>query len=76
MDDACSLCENSVEDLGLCSIHYTAYKNLNDGYRKWLQAYGENLHMGEYLKNIIGLQDSGKTVRDVASHLWKNELRI
>lgn len=76
MDDTCSLCENSVEDLGLCSIHYSAYKNLNDGYRKWLQAYGETLDMEEYLRNIIELQDSGKTVKEVASYLLKNELKI
>jgi len=76
LDDTCSLCENSVEDLGLCSIHYSAYKNLNDGYRKWLQAYGETLDMEEYLRNIIELQDSGKTVKEVASYLLKNELKI
>lgn len=76
MDDACSLCEDSVKDLGLCSIHYTAYKNLDDGYEKWLQAYGGTLNKEEYLKNIFELQDSGETVKEVASHLLKNELKI
>jgi hypothetical protein len=76
LDDTCSLCEDSVKDSGLCSIHYSAYKNLNDGYEKWLRAYGKTLDMEKYLKDIIELQDSGKAVKEVASHLLKNELKI
>jgi len=76
LDDICSLCEDSVKDSGLCSIHYSAYKNLNDGYEKWFQAYGKTLDIEEYLKNIIELQDSGKAVKEVASRLLKNELKI
>jgi hypothetical protein len=76
LDDACSLCENSVKNSGLCSVHYSAYKNLNDGHEKWLQAYSKALDMKEYLKNIIELEDSGKAVKEVASHLLKNELKI
>ena len=76
LDDTCSLCEESVEDSGLCSIHYSAYENLNDGFEKWLRAYNKTFDMERYLKEIIGLQDSGKAVKEVASHLLKNELKI
>jgi len=66
MGERCPLCERDREpSKQFCSLHNSAFRNLEDGYGKWVRALGNKLTKEEYYDKLETMQDTGQAVREV-----------
>jgi len=70
MSEQCSLCERRREPSSeFCNFHNAAFTNLENAYTIWTKGYGGNLTREDYFLKIEKLEETGKAVKDVITHL-------
>jgi len=71
MSEACSLCgRRKQEREQFCDFHYTAFKNLQNGYKMWSEAYGE-MTKEEYYGELQKQSDTGSAIKEVIRFLQR-----
>lgn len=66
MAERCPLCERDKEpSKQFCSLHHSAFANLEDAYGKWLRAFGDRLTKDQYYDRLERMEETGQAVRDV-----------
>ncbi len=68
----CLICERERNSEDYCNYHSVAFKNLQDSYDDWVEAYG-GLSFAEYLEKLIENPATGLWVKEVAELLLAKE---
>lgn len=67
----CVLCKRERAPASdLCTYHLSAKRNLESGYKKWSEAYGQ-MAWSDYLRKIRETKETGQWVKEVAELLAK-----
>jgi len=73
MHENCTLCDSpKLDGSEFCELHHKARLSLDECYKIWLKAYDGELTMQSYLQDVLTLQETGQTVKEVAAYLLKS----
>jgi hypothetical protein len=68
---SCRLCKRDcAPSSALCKYHLMAKRNIESGYKQWMEAYGD-LTMKEYLQKIGRNPETGQWAKEVAELMAK-----
>ncbi|HUH99543.1 MAG TPA: hypothetical protein VLY65_00735 [Nitrososphaerales archaeon] len=70
---SCRMCKRESAPASLlCTYHLGAKRNLESGYKKWSEAYGQ-IAWEDYLRKIKENSETGQWVKEVAELLLAKE---
>jgi len=70
MAEQCPLCERPKESSsGFCSLHNTAFRNLENAFSLWNKAYDGKISKEECVDKIETLPETGQSVKEVIRHI-------
>ena len=76
MSERCSLCERRKQEREqFCSVHNTALRNLQLGYKVWNEAFGDIVNE-LYYSELEKRAETGPAVKQVIKYLRQRQMTI
>jgi len=76
MTDHCSICERRKQEKEqFCSFHNTALRNLEQGYKKWNEAFGE-ITKEKYYSELEKQPATGHAVRELIKYFRDRQMTV